>query len=176
MRLNDEEIYPEAFTMKSKLLPILLILLVVAAPALAKPAKLDTALIDDAKQALVLMADGEYKKALKSLAFIKNAPSSAQLSEFAEASLSDLADVEVQTEVAVAYQLKGVWRVAVPIEAPTYDSVQTLVLRSKNGKAFDAYKAMSWYEVESELASADPVIWQEAYEPGEMFLAADDRP
>ncbi|MEA4898905.1 MAG: hypothetical protein VB067_00785 [Christensenellaceae bacterium] len=160
--------------MKSKLLPILLILLAVASPALAKPAKLDTALIDDAKQALTLMADGEYKQALKVLAFVKNEPSAAQLSEFAQASLSDLPNVAVQTEVTVAYRLKGVWRVAVPIEAPSFDSVQTLVLRSKNGKAFDAYKAMSWYEVESDLASADPVIWQEAYEPSEMFLAADD--
>ncbi len=159
--------------MKRKILALILAMLVFCASAYAA-AKLDTQLIDNAKQALSLISYGEYKKAIKQLAFSKNAPTASELSEFASTSLSDLGYVTVQTDVAVAYRLDSGWRVAVPIEEPTYDSVQTLVLRSKDGQSFDAYKAMSWYEVESEAASADKVIWQEAYEPGELYLAKDD--
>lgn len=141
-------------------------------PMAVLAASLDSALIDDAKQALTLMSYGEYKKALKRLD-LKNSSSVQDLSDFVDASLSDLYSVSVQSEVAVAYLLDGSWRVAVPIESPSYDSVTTFVVRAKDGKRFDAYRAMAWYEVLDQVSMADEVIWQDAYEQGDLYLLPD---
>ena len=151
----------------------LLVAALAAAPLSALAAGLSEGLIDDAKQALTLMSYGEYKKALKKLN-LKDAPSAQELSNFVEESLSDVYVVAVQSEVAVAYQVDGVWRVAVPVEAPAYDSVQTLVVRSKDGERFDAYRAMAWYEVMDQVAGADQVIWRDAYEQGDVYLLHDN--
>ena len=149
----------------------LLVAALLMAPVAAL-ASLDSGLIDDAKQALTLMSYGEYKKALKKLN-LKKASSAQALSDFVDSSLSDIYAVAVQTDVAVAYKTDGVWRVAVPVEAPSYDTVQTLVVRAKDGKRFDAYKAMAWYEVMDQVDAAEEVIWQEAYEQGELYLLPD---
>lgn len=162
--------------MKRKILSIA-ILLALLLSVVASAASLDKALIDNAKQAVSLMSYGEYKKALKKLSFSKNAPSASDLSDFASESLGDLAHVSVQSTVGVAYQMEdgGAWRIAIPIEEPSYDTVQTFVLRSKNGKSFDGYKAMSWYEVEAEIADAASVIWRDAYDGGgDYYLVADE--
>lgn len=150
----------------------LLVTALLTAPAAALAASLNSSLIEDAKQALTLMSYGEYKKALKKLN-LKKAPSAQDLSDFVDSDLSDVYAVAVQTEVAVAYKVDGVWRVAVPVEAPSYDSVQTLVVRAKDGKRFDAYKAIAWYEVLDQVDQAEEVIWQEAYEQGELYLLPD---
>lgn len=149
----------------------LLVAALLMAPVAAL-ASLDSGLIDDAKQALTLMSYGEYKKALKKLN-LKKASSAQALSDFVDSSLSDIYAVAVQTDVAVAYKTDGVWRVAVPVEAPSYDTVQTLVVRAKDGKRFDAYKAMAWYEVMDQVDAAEEVIWQDAYEQGELYLLPD---
>lgn len=151
------------------LMAALILLLSVSALA----ASLNAELIDDAKQALTLMSYGEYKKALKKLNLKKDVGAS-ELSDFVDENLSDLYFVSVQTDVAVAYQLDGAWRVAIPIETPSYDSVQTLVLRARDAKRFDAYKAMTWYEVLDEANAADEVIWRDAYEKGELYLLPDE--
>ena len=158
--------------MKRKILSLVLVMMLLSVSALAA-VKLNSSLIDDAKQALNLMSYGEYKKALKKLDFSKNEPSASELGDFVYSSLDDLAYVSVQSDIAVAYRLKSGWRIAVPIEEPSYDTVQTLVLRSKNGQSFDNYKAMSWYEVENEMGKADKVVWQDAYDPGDIYLATD---
>lgn len=151
----------------------LLVLALTAAPLGALAAGIDEGLIDDAKQALTLMSYGEYKKALKKLN-LKEAPSAQELSDFVDENLSDVYQVAVQSEVAVAYQVDGAWRVAVPVEIPSYDSVQTLVVRAKDGKRFDAYRAMAWYEVMDQVSGAEQVIWQDAYEQDDIYQLPDD--
>ncbi len=147
-----------------------LALAAVSLPALA--ADFDEGLIDDAKQALTLMSYGEYKKALKKLN-LKESPSAQELSDFVEENLSILYQVSVQNEVAVAYQVEGVWRVAVPVETPSYDSVPTLVVRAKNAERFDAYRVLAWYEVMDQVAQAEQVIWQDAYQQEDVYLLPD---
>ncbi|MEF9972401.1 MAG: hypothetical protein RSJ41_01310 [Clostridia bacterium] len=158
-----------------KMLAILIVGLLVLSPISAMAAaKLNTQLIDDAKQALSLMSYGEYKKAVKLLHFAKNAPTASELSDFVDENLPELYSCTVQSDVAVAYLADSTWRIAVPLESPSSDSVNALVLRAKNGKHFDNYKAMPWYDVMAEVDSAQKVIWQDAYDPGDVYIVADN--
>ena len=134
---------------------------------------LDTGLIKDAKQALTLISYGEYKKALKKLDF-SGEVSSKKLKSFAEENLSDAFLGEVQTDVAVAWKSGDSWIVAVPVEEPSYRGVQVFALRSKDGKQFDAYKAMTWGDVLAECGSSDSVIWKNAYEPEALTIVTDE--
>ena len=131
-------------------------------------------LFDDAKQALSLISYGEYKKALKRLDFSGKTVTAEDLQTFTEDHLSSIFTVAVQTDVAVAYYTGSAWRLAIPLEEPSYDTVPVFVLRSKNGKSFDGYKAMLWYEVLDEVDQAESVTWNESYDPGDLFIVADN--
>lgn len=155
-----------------KLLVIALVCALLA-PVGALAASFSETLFDNAKQALTLLSYGEYKKALKKLD-MGNGHKASELSDFVENDLPDLPYADVQTDVAVAYHYKNAWRLAIPIETPSYDAVETFLLRSKDGKKFDAYKAVTWYDVLLDIEEADTVIWRDEYAPGDLFIIADD--
>lgn len=156
-----------------KLFSVLLavVLLICSVCALAS---FDNDLIGNAKQALTLMSYGEYKKALKKLD-LKGNTGAKELAAFVEEELFDILSVSVQSDVAAAFMKDEVWYVAVPVELPSYDNVQTFVLRSKDGSRFDTFKKMDWYEVESMMDLSTQVIWQDAYEVGGLYAVPDDR-
>ena len=160
------------FKTRGVLTLVLIALLMISTAASAAP-KLDKKLIDAAKEGLLLMSYQEYKSAVKTLPFSSGAPSAAKLKTFATEDLSDLAYVTVQSATGVAYVINNSWRIAIPIEDPTYESVQVFVLRSKDGSGFDAMKAMTWYEVMDEIDQSDNVIWQDAYAEGSIYFVAD---
>ncbi|MGI6236118.1 MAG: hypothetical protein ACOYI7_01040 [Candidatus Excrementavichristensenella sp.] len=153
----------------SALLAIVLLLCSVCALA-----SFNQDLIGDAKQALTLMSYGEYKKALKKLD-LKGKTRAKDLAAFVEEELFDILSASVQSDVAVAFLKDEVWYVAVPVEPPSYDGVQTFVLRSKDGARFDTFKKMDWYEVESMMDLSTQIIWQDAYEDGRLYAVPDAR-
>ena len=92
-----------------------------------------------------------------------------------EEELFDILSTSVQSDVAAAFLKDEVWYVAVPVEPPSYDGVQTFVLRSKDGARFDTFKKMDWYEVESMMDLSSQIIWQDAYEDGRLYAVPDAR-
>jgi hypothetical protein len=139
-----------------------------AAPAFSK------ALFQKGKDAVNLIAYGEYEKAIGKLGFSGGAPASSDFEAFVEEELSDIFTGAVQTDVAVAYYINDRWVLAIPINEPQYDSVQVFLLSSTDGKSFDAYRASSWKNVQANAGKANDVVWNIAYEPELPAIFVDE--
>lgn len=157
--------------MKKKI--VLLLLTALLCVPLAARAELKDALFDRAKQAVNLLSYGEYQKAIDKLAFSDNEPTADDFERFVEDNLDGVFSA-VQSRVAVGYKKGSSWRLAVPVEEPSYGGVQALVLRSKDGKTFDAYTASSWRDVMADVDESASVVWNEAYEADDPVFLTDD--
>ena len=127
-----------------------------------------------AKQALNLISYGEYQKAIDKLKVSSGEPTAEDFEQFIADNLDSVFYGSVQNTVAVAYKKGSGWKLAVPVEEPDSGAVQALVLKSKNGKSFDGYTAMTWSDVRMEVDESGSVTWNEAYEPGTLVIVADD--
>lgn len=152
--------------MKRKILALCVALVLTVAPIAAYAAPdFSNSLFKRGKEAVNLIAYGDFSKAIEKLAFSSDAPSGSDLSTFVEEELSDIYTGTVQTNVAVAYYINDRWVLAIPVNEPSYDSVQVLLLSSVDGQSFDAYRASSWKNVQSNVEKSTDVIWNVAYEP-----------
>ena len=111
--------------MKKRIALVLLIAALLCVP-LAARAELKDALFDRAKQAVNLLSYGEYQKAVDKLAFSENAPTADEFGAFVEDNLDGVFSA-AQSRVAVGYKKGSSWRLAVPVEEPSYGGVQALV-------------------------------------------------
>jgi len=76
--------------------------------------------------------------------------------------------------VAVAYYINERWVLAIPVNEPSYDSVQVFLLSSADGKTFSAYRASSWKNVETNVDKCSDVIWNVEYEPALPSVFVDN--
>lgn len=153
---------------------LLLVVALLGVPTLAFAKGINTKLFSAAKQALTLLSYGETKSALKKLGLSSDADAVERLDTFVEENLADLMYVSVQTDVAVCYKVEKGYKFAVPLEAPEDRDVQTFVLKSKDGQSFGGYTAMTWGDVQRELADSDSIIWKDAYDPSASVIIADE--
>lgn len=157
-----------------RLTAVLLVLLLVAIPTTALAKEFNSKLFASAKEAVSLISYGENKKALKKLGLKAESKSVVALTEFVDENLSEISYITPQTDVAVCYQIEKGYKLAVPLEAPDSAYVNALVLLSKDGQSFSGYRAMSWGEVEDEIAQSESVIWKDKYDPGTPVILADE--
>ncbi len=95
----------------------------------------DDILFENGKDALWLIASGDYELALSLLNFAEGVPSAEDFELFITANFPSIADGMVQYEVAVAYYdpQSALWTLAIPVEEPENEEVETFVLFSQDG-------------------------------------------
>lgn len=152
-----------------KVLCILLALMLIGSTAFAVP-QLSEGLFNSAKQAMVVLASGEYERLVTLLPFSGDAPSAAEWERFAGI-FSNLSNI--QTDYAVAYWSGSNWNVAVPAQVPDSPDVEALVLGSDDGVSFIGYRYATWSRIESEYSASDYVIWNREYVSGAPTVVAD---
>ncbi len=152
----------------------LLLAALLLAPACALAQSLNENMFSSAKEALSLISYGEYKKALKKLGLSSSKEDVQLLSDFVSENLTSAQYATVQQEVSVGYKLGNHWKICVPVEEPSYRGVEVLVVLSKDGETFTGYKSMLWGDVKDELAEAESVTWNKAYDPGEPVIVVDE--
>ncbi len=130
-----------------------------------------------AKDALVLLAQGQNQQALEKLAFAYALPEANDEAflKFVKDYLPALSEETVQRDVAVCYweALSNQYLLAIPISEPKSDDVMALVLMSPDFETFTGYAALSWAEVSEGTATSEYVWWNLEYEPGTRALYAD---
>ena len=149
------------------------LLLAAAVPALAVPS-LDARMFTCAKNALICLASGDYDRVVTGLPFSGLSPSADEWRSFAQGSFSGLTGSNPQTTYAVAYWTGSVWRIAVPVSAPSSGGVETLVLSSEDGVSFTGYACLSWGSVQGEYQSADYVTWSDEYTDASYAVVEND--
>ena len=153
-----------------KVFCILLVLMLIGSTAFAVP-QLSEGLFNSAKQAMVVLASGEYERLVTLLPFSGVAPSAAEWERFA-GNFSNLSNV--QTDYAVAYWSGSYWNVAVPAQVPDSADVEALVLGSEDGVSFIVgYRYATWGRIESEYSASEYVIWNREYVSGAPTVVAD---
>ena len=130
-----------------------------------------------AKDALVLLAQGQNQQALEKLTFAYTLPEANDEAflKFVKDYLPALSEETVQRDVAVCYweALSNQYLLAIPISEPKSDDVMALVLMSPDFETFTGYAALSWAEVSEGTATSEYVWWNLEYEPGARALYAD---
>ena len=154
-----------------KALCVMLALLLIGASALAGGApQLSGSLFSAAKQAVGYLASGEYERLVNLIPCSGVAPGASEWERFAR-SYRNLSGA--QHEYAVAYWKGGSWRIAVPIQEPSSDDVEVLMLLSEDGETCSGYKYATWGQVEGEYASSDHVTWNREYVGADAHVVAD---
>ena len=158
-----------------KIICCALIAVLLCCSALASAPSLSENMFKYAKASLAALADGSYEKLVANLPFSGMSPSAKEWRSLAEKGFSDLVGSDPQTKYAVAYYSGGVWKIAVPVSAPSSGNVETLVLISEDGSSFTGYSCAPWHSVESEYRSADYVTWNEEYSAAaSVFVEFDE--
>jgi len=155
--------------MKKTFLTVMALLLV-GTVALAGAPKLSAELFDSAKQALVVLASGEYDGLSERLPFSGNAPDVRQWQSLADG-FSDLSSV--QTDYAVGFWTGSIWVIAVPVQPPSDGSVEALAFSSEDGATFNACRYATWKQIESACGKSSRVIWNQEYVGGSATVVAD---
>lgn len=158
--------------MKRAICCILVVMLLMSATAFADVPKLSSEMLSTAKQALSCLGAGEYERLVTMLPYSDVAPSADEWQSFAQNNFTTLGG-GVQTEYAVAYWTGSVWKLAVPVSAPSDGTVETLVLSSADGSTFNGYRYADWSQVQEEYESASYVSWDSEYIPSDPVVAAD---
>lgn len=169
--------------MMKKLAALILSLMLMASGwAMAEDAAQITPMDDlflRAKEALLLLSEGEVDMALEKLAFVFDVESEQTEETFRqlvnEAFL--LLDIDtVQLEVAVCWldAETGVWHLGIPVVEPVSWDVEALVLDSRDLMVFCGYSASNWGALEEASALAEQAWWNTEYLPGDMVLFADE--
>lgn len=155
--------------MKKTLLAVMALLLA-GTVALAGAPKLSSGLFDSAKQALVVLASGNYEGLSDRLPFSGDAPDARQWQGLAEG-FTDLSGV--QTDYAVGFWTGKIWVIAVPVQPPSDGSVEVLAFSSEDGATFNACRCATWKQIESAFSDSDRVIWNQEYVGGSATVVAD---
>ena len=136
----------------------------------------DDILFENGKDALWLIASGDYELALSLLNFAEGVPSAEDFELFITANFPSIADGMVQYEVAVAYYdpQSALWTLAIPVEEPENEDVETFVLFSQDGTCFVGCGYMPWGDVEAQYENLYDVIWNVEYQPEDMLVLVDD--
>ncbi|MBQ6594735.1 MAG: hypothetical protein IJH78_03635 [Clostridia bacterium] len=129
-------------------------------------------LFSTAKEALRCLASGEYERLVTILPFSGISPGADEWRAFAGKNFSTLQN-GVQTEYAVAYWNGSGWCVAVPLSAPSSDSVEVFALLSGDGQSFSGYRYANWGYVRSEMQRSDHVVWNKEYVDASLVIAFD---
>ncbi len=148
------------------------VLLIMCASALAEVPQFHNPLFSDGKNALVYLASGEYERLTTLLPFSNGSPEASEWQDFAQNNFTTLAN-GVQTDYSVAYWDGSNWNLAIPVSEPNDDSVETLVLISADGTAFDDYRYATWGDVRRGYESADYAIWNREYVSGNPVVTSD---
>jgi len=155
--------------MKKAVLTIMALLLI-GSVALAGAPKLSAGLFDSAKQALCLLASGDYEGLSDRLPFSGSAPDAHQWQSLAE-SFADLSSV--QTDYAVGFWTGNIWVIAVPVQPPSDGSVEVLAFSSEDGTSFNAFRYATWKQIETACGKSSRVIWNQEYVGGSATVVAD---
>ena len=156
--------------MKKKFLSAFLALMLLCACAAHAAPQVSGSLFSAAKQAVGYLVSGEYERLVTLLPFSGVAPSAAEWESFAR-NFSNRGSV--QRDYAVAYWKGGCWRVAVPVQVPDNNGVETLLLTSDDGSTFTGYKYATWGQVMKDCSGSDHVVWNEEYVGGSAQLYGD---
>ena len=156
--------------MKRAISILLAALMCLSACAFADAPQLSNSLFGSAKQAVGCLASGEYERLVTLLPFSDVAPSASEWKSFAR-NYSNLSNP--QSDYAVAYWTGSVWKLAVPIQEPSGDSVEVLLLTSEDGSAFSGYRYATWGQVVSEYSGSDRVTWNQEYVGASPQVFAD---
>ena len=124
--------------------------------------------------AMNLLAAGAYDKVVAAVPFADIAPSAAEWQSFAEGNFTTLAGAQPQNEYIVLYWSGSVWKVAMPVQEPSSDDVETLVLSSEDGKTFIGYGCGLWGDIRAEYESSVYVKWTEEYQNATYALIQFD--
>lgn len=127
-----------------------------------------------AKAALGCLASGDFDKVVTNLPFSDISPSADEWRSFARGSFSSLNNP--QSKYAVAYWTGRAWKLAVPVETPSSDSVDAFVLVSEDGRSFTGYGCSSWGKVRSEFQSSAYVVWNDEYHATTSVIIENDQP
>jgi len=155
--------------MKKAFLSVMALLLI-GTVALAGAPKLSPGLFDSAKQALVVLASGDYDALSDRLPFSGGVPDAKQWHSLAE-SYADLSSV--QTDYAVGFWTGNIWVIAVPVQPPADGSVEVLAFSSADGTTFNACRYATWKQIESACSESSRVIWNQEYVGGSATVVAD---
>ncbi len=155
--------------MKKTFLTVMALLLV-GTVALAGAPKLSAGLFDSAKQALVILASGDYDGLSDRLPFSGDAPEAHQWQSLAE-SFADLSSV--QTDYAVGFWTGSIWVIAVPVQPPADGSVEVLAFSSEDGTSFNACRYATWKQIEKACGESRRVVWNQEYVGGSAMVVAD---
>ena len=155
--------------MKKAFLTVIALILI-GTVALAGAPKLSAGLFDSAKQALIVLASGDYDGLSDRLPFSGGAPDAQQWQSLAE-SYADLSSV--QTDYAVGFWTGSIWVIAVPVQPPADGSVEVLAFSSEDGTSFDACRYATWKQIESACGESSRVIWNQEYVGGSATVVAD---
>jgi hypothetical protein len=155
--------------MKKAFLSVMALLLI-GTVALAGAPKLSPGLFDSAKQALVVLASGDYDALSDRLPFSGGVPDAKQWHSLAE-SYADLSSV--QTDYAVGFWTGNIWVIAVPVQPPADGSVEVLAFSSADGTTFNACRYATWKQIESACSESSRVIWNQEYVGGNATVVAD---
>ena len=155
--------------MKKAFLSVMALLLI-GTVALAGAPKLSQGLFDSAKQALVVLASGDYDALSDRLPFSGGVPDAKQWHSLAE-SYADLSSV--QTDYAVGFWTGNIWVIAVPVQPPADGSVEVLAFSSADGTTFNACRYATWKQIESACSESSRVIWNQEYVGGSATVVAD---
>ena len=133
-------------------------------------------LFENGKDALWLVASGDYELALSLLDLAGGAPSAEDFELFITSNFPSIADGMVQYEVAVAYYDPAIamWTLAIPVEEPKEEDIETFVLFSQDGNRFSGCGYMPWGDVEAQCENLYDVIWNVEYQPEDMLVLVDD--
>ncbi|MEE1200648.1 MAG: hypothetical protein U0L09_08345 [Christensenellales bacterium] len=144
------------------LLTLIVFTLCAFTTAFAEVPQLSDTLMSDAKQAIVYMVSGEYERLVTLFPFSGVSPSASEWESFFTGNFDSVSD-KAQTDYAVAYWTGYAWEIAVPVDVPSDENVETLVLSSSDGVSFSAYRFSKWGDVKEKYESAEYLNWKDEY-------------
>lgn len=157
--------------MKKISLMVIALVLIMAAFAAAcaeKPFVPTEEMFTGAKESVSLISYGEYGMAIKRLKLEKRTDEET-LKKFIDKECKEIYMGSVQTEVSVAWPEEGVWKIAVPFEAPEDEAVGALVFVIVD-EAFTEIQFLRWGEVVELYEEAEEIIWNVEYIPSYVIV------
>ena len=113
--------------------------------------------------AMNLLSAGAYDRVVASVPFADAAPSADEWRNFALGNFATLTNTVPQNRYIVVYWSGSVWKVAMPVQEPSSDDVEVLVLSSEDGESFIGYGCSLWGNIRREYESSTYVRWTEEY-------------
>lgn len=122
----------------------------------------------NAKESVSLISYGEYDMALRKLG-LESVYDAGSIKKFIDKECPEIYMGSVQTEVSVAWPEEGVWKLAVPFEAPEDEAVGALVFVFSEGR-FTEVAFMRWGDVCTAYEMAGQEVWNVAYTPSYVIV------